>query len=425
MLDYKYIKQNTKEVTENLKQRGFLLDINLLSELDVKRASFQKELEALQNARNKSSKEIGLLKSQGKDITETLKQVSDFGDRIKELKDNLEFIKKEQSDYLLTVPNLLDSSVPYGKSEEDNQEIRTWGEIPEFDFEVKDHIELGEMGNGIDFNSAAKLSGSRFVVLRNRVAKLHRALAQFMLDLHSNKHGYEEVSVPLLVHTKMLEGTGQLPKFKEDQFYTTLNDQEFGLIPTAEVPLTNLVRDTIVDAKDLPLKFVSHSNCFRSEAGSYGKDTKGMIRLHQFEKVELVHICKKEDSFDELEKLIRNAEKVLQLLKLPYKVISLCSGDIGFGAMKTYDIEVWVPSQNKYREISSCSNCGDFQARRMLARYKDLSDSKDTQLLHTLNGSGLAVGRALVAVLENYQNADGTINVPDVLQPYMNGKTVV
>lgn len=425
MLDYKYIKQNTEEVIKNLQQRGFELDINLLSELDAKRGSLQKELESLQNARNKSSKEIGLLKSQGKDITNNLKEVSDFGDRIKELKDELEYIKTEFTNYLLTIPNLLDSSVPFGKSEDDNKEIRVWGKIPEFNFQVKDHIELGEMGNGIDFNSAAKLSGSRFVVLRNRVARLHRALAQFMIDLHSNEHGYEEVSVPLLVHTQMLEGTGQLPKFKEDQFYTNLNDQEFGLIPTAEVPLTNLVRDTIVDAKHLPLKFVSHSNCFRSEAGSYGKDTKGMIRLHQFEKVELVRICRKEESFNELEELVSHAEKVLQLLKLPYRVISLCSADIGFGAMKTYDLEVWLPSQNKYREISSCSNCGDFQARRMLARYKDLSDSKDTQLLHTLNGSGLAVGRTLVAVLENYQNEDGTINVPEALQPYMNGKTVI
>tara|TARA_R110002072_G_scaffold96697_2_gene212549 strand:+ start:1042 stop:2319 length:1278 start_codon:yes stop_codon:yes gene_type:complete len=425
MLDYKYIKQNTQEVIDNLKQRGFELDINLISEIDVKRASLQKELEALQSARNKSSKEIGILKSQGKDVTETLKQVSDFGDRIKELKDNLEIIKTEFLNYLLTIPNLLDKTVPYGKTEDDNKLIRTWGEIPKFDFQVKDHVELGEIGQGIDFKSAAKLSGSRFVVLRNRVAKLHRALAQFMLDLHCNEHGYEEVSVPLLVNLEMLEGTGQLPKFKEDQFYTNLNNQEYGLIPTAEVPLTNLVRDSILSSKDLPLKFASHSSCFRSEAGSYGKDTKGMIRLHQFEKVELVHICRKEDSFDELEKLIKNAEKVLQLLKLPYKVIALCSGDIGFGAAKTYDIEVWVPSQNKYREISSCSNCGDFQARRMLARYKDLSDSKDTQLLHTLNGSGLAVGRALVAVLENYQNSDGSINVPEILQPYMNGKTVI
>jgi len=415
MLDPKLLRQDPQQLVDVLATRGYQLDVVKLTEIEQKRKLLQVETEQLQNQRNTLSAKIGQAKRQGEDVDELMAQVEQASELLKknqtQLSDLQESIKKTQ----LEIPNLPHDSVPVGKDEEDNLEIRRWGDIPEFDFEPKDHVELG--AQQMDFQLGAKLTGSRFVVLSGLIAKLHRALSQFMLDLHVSEHGYQEVYVPYIVDQNSLLGTGQLPKFEEDQF-SLASDQGWYLIPTAEVPLTNIVREQIVEAKNLPLKFVSHTPCFRREAGSYGRDTRGMIRMHQFDKVEMVNIVHPEKSYQALEELTQSAEKVLQLLELPYRTIVLCTGDMGFSAAKTYDIEVWLPSQNTYREISSCSNCEDFQARRMQARMKN-SETKKPVYLHTLNGSGLAVGRALVAVVENYQNIDGSITIPDVLKPYI------
>ncbi|MCW9028472.1 MAG: serine--tRNA ligase, partial [Kangiella sp.] len=397
------------------------LDVEQYNTLEEERKAIHVETQELQNERNSSSKSIGQAKARGEDIQPLLDQVADLGTKLDAAKERLNQVMTQLDEIHYGIPNLLDDSVPEGKDESENLEIRRWGEPRQFDFEPKDHVEVGEALNGLDFASAAKIAASRFIVKKGLVAKLHRALIQFMLDLHSKEHGYEEVYVPYMVNAESLTGTGQLPKFEEDLFKAqgkNQDDRPLYLIPTAEVPVTNLVRDEIVEADQLPLQFVAHTPCFRSEAGSYGRDVRGLIRLHQFEKVELVHMTKPEDSMGALERLISHAEKVLQLLELPYRVVTLCSGDIGFGATKTYDIEVWLPSQNTYREISSCSNTGDFQARRMQARWRNPETGKP-ELLHTLNGSGLAVGRTLVAILENYQNADGSINIPEALKPYL------
>ncbi len=421
MLDPKLLRTDIDAVAKNLAKRGFELDVEQYNKLEEERKAIQVETQELQNERNSSSKSIGQAKARGEDIQPLLDQVADLGSKLDTAKERLNQVMTQLDEIHYGIPNLLDDSVPEGKDESENVEIRRWGEPRQFDFEPKDHVEVGEALNGLDFASAAKIAASRFIVKKGLVAKLHRALIQFMLDLHSKEHGYEEVYVPYMVNAESLTGTGQLPKFEEDLFKAqgkNQDDRPLYLIPTAEVPVTNLVRDEIVEADQLPLQFVAHTPCFRSEAGSYGRDVRGLIRLHQFEKVELVHITKPEDSMDALERLISHAEKVLQLLELPYRVVTLCSGDIGFGATKTYDIEVWLPSQNTYREISSCSNTGDFQARRMQARWRNPETGKP-ELLHTLNGSGLAVGRTLVAILENNQNADGSINIPEALKPYL------
>lgn len=421
MLDPKLLRTDIDAVAKNLAKRGFELDVEQYNKLEEERKAIQVETQELQNERNSSSKSIGQAKARGEDIQPLLDQVADLGSKLDAAKERLNQVMTQLDEIHYGIPNLLDDSVPEGKDESENLEIRRWGEPRQFDFEPKDHVEVGEALNGLDFASAAKIAASRFIVKKGLVAKLHRALIQFMLDLHSKEHGYEEVYVPYMVNAESLTGTGQLPKFEEDLFKAqgkNQDDRPLYLIPTAEVPVTNLVRGEIVEADQLPLQFVAHTPCFRSEAGSYGRDVRGLIRLHQFEKVELVHITKPEDSMDALERLISHAEKVLQLLELPYRVVTLCSGDIGFGATKTYDIEVWLPSQNTYREISSCSNTGDFQARRMQARWRNPETGKP-ELLHTLNGSGLAVGRTLVAILENNQNADGSITVPEALKPYI------
>ncbi len=415
MLDPKLLRQNPEQLVDVLATRGYQLDVKKLQELELQRKSLQVETEQLQNQRNTFSAQIGKAKRDGLDAADLMQKVELVSESLKKNQTELNIVLQQLKDTALEIPNLPHESVPVGKDENDNVEIRRWGDIPEFDFEVKDHVELG--AEQMDFQLGAKLTGSRFVVLSGLVAKLHRALAQFMIDLHVREHGYQEIYVPYIVDQHSLQGTGQLPKFEEDQF-SLASDQGWYLIPTAEVPLSNLVREQIVDTAQLPMKFVSHTPCFRREAGSYGKDTRGMIRMHQFDKVEMVNIVHPDLSYQALEDLTQAAEKVLQLLELPYRTIVLCTGDMGFGAAKTYDIEVWVPSQNTYREISSCSNCEAFQARRMQARMK-IADKK-TEFLHTLNGSGLAVGRALVAVLENYQNSDGSITVPDVLKPYIN-----
>ncbi|HEY9031735.1 MAG TPA: serine--tRNA ligase [Kangiella sp.] len=421
MLDPKLLRTDIDAVAKNLAKRGFELDVEQYNKLEEERKAIQVETQELQNQRNSSSKSIGQAKARGEDIQPLLDQVADLGSKLDAAKERLNQVMTQLDEIHYGIPNLLDDSVPEGKDENENVEIRRWGEPRQFDFEPKDHVEVGEALNGLDFASAAKIAASRFIVKKGLVAKLHRALIQFMLDLHSKEHGYEEVYVPYMVNAESLTGTGQLPKFEEDLFKAqgkNQDDRPLYLIPTAEVPVTNLVRDEIVEADQLPLQFVAHTPCFRSEAGSYGRDVRGLIRLHQFEKVELVHITKPEDSMDALERLIGHAEKVLQLLELPYRVVTLCSGDIGFGATKTYDIEVWLPSQNTYREISSCSNTGDFQARRMQARWRNTETGKP-ELVHTLNGSGLAVGRTLVAILENNQNADGSINIPEALKAYI------
>ena len=421
MLDPKLLRNDIDAVAANLAKRGFELDVATYQKLEDERKKIQVETQELQNERNTSSKSIGQAKARGEDIQPLLDQVADLGKKLDAAKERLNEVMVQLDDMLAGIPNLLDDSVPEGKDENDNLEVRRWGAPKEFSFEPKDHVEIGEGLGGIDFASAAKISASRFVVKKGFVAKLHRALIQFMLDLHSKEHGYEEIYVPYMVNAESLTGTGQLPKFEEDLFKAQGKNQDgkqLYMIPTAEVPVTNLVRDEIIESDDLPLKFTAHTPCFRSEAGSYGRDVRGLIRLHQFEKVELVHMTKPQDSMQALEELIGHAEKVLQLLELPYRVVNLCSGDIGFGATKTYDIEVWLPSQNTYREISSCSNTGDFQARRMQARWRNPETGKP-ELLHTLNGSGLAVGRTLVAILENYQNEDGTIDIPEALKAYM------
>ena len=378
------------------------------------------ETQNLQNEKNQNAKAIGKAKAQGEDIQPLLDAVADLGDKLKAAETRLDEIQGKLNDILMGIPNILHQDVPDGKDEADNQETRRWGEPGEYDFAVKDHVDLGESLDQLNFDTASKIAGSRFNVMFGGIARLHRALTQFMLDTHTQKHGYTEVYVPYLVNADSLRGTGQLPKFEEDLFKLE-TDPPFYLIPTAEVPVTNIVRDTIVEAKDMPLRFVCHTPCFRSEAGSYGKDTRGMIRQHQFDKVELVQVVQPEKSYEALEELTSHAEAILQALELPYRVVTLCAGDTGFSAAKTYDLEVWLPGQEKYREISSCSNFEDFQARRLMARWRDSSQKQKPELVHTLNGSGLAVGRAMVAVMENYQQNDGSIAIPKVLQPYMNG----
>ena len=417
MLDPKLIRNELETVAEKLKKRSFDLDIVNIRALEEQRKSLQIDTEKLQNDRNIRSKNIGKAKAAGEDIAPLLEEVESFKIKLEEKKQALAEVQEAFDNILHAVPNLPDDKVPEGLDESANVEIRSWGEPRQYDFEVLDHLDLGERGEALDFARAVKITGSRFVLMRGEIARLHRALIQFMLNLHSEEHNYTEVYVPFMVNKESLFGTGQLPKFEEDLFKLE-GEQEYYLIPTAEVPVTNIARDEILDESSLPLKYVCHTPCFRSEAGSYGKDTRGMIRQHQFEKVELVQVVKAGDSERAHEELTSHAEKVLQLLELPYRTVILCAGDLGFGAKLTYDIEVWLPGQNTYREISSCSNYGDFQARRMQTRYRN-SERGKPELVHTLNGSGLAVGRTLLAVLENYQNADGSVNVPEVLQPFM------
>lgn len=423
MLDPKFLRNELETTAEQLARRGYILDVDRLTQLEEKRKSLQVATEELQASRNSISKSIGQAKARGEDTAPIMAQVGDLGSQLDAKKQELAELLEEINGIAMSMPNLPDESVPSGQDESENVEVRRWGTPKTFDFEVQDHIDLGEQLGGLDFKSAVKITGSRFIVMKGQLARLNRAIGQFMLDLHTTEHGYTEAYVPLLVNEASLLGTGQLPKFGEDLFHTkpaTEEGQGLSLIPTAEVPLTNLARDTIIDEADLPVKLTAHTPCFRSEAGSYGRDTRGIIRMHQFDKVELVKLAKPEDSMDELDALTLDAEKVLQKLDLPYRTVVLCTGDMGFGAAKTYDIEVWLPAQNTYREISSCSNMKDFQARRMQARYRANGEKKPA-LLHTLNGSGLAVGRTLVAIIENYQNADGSITVPEVLRPYMGG----
>ena len=423
MLDPSLLKNDIDNTAEALVSRGYNLDVDAFKALEGRRKEQQTLTESLQAKRNARSKEIGRAKAEGEDIQPLLEEVAGLSDKIKQAEAALNQILVELEDLQSAIPNLPHESVPLGKSEDDNLEIRRWGEPKPYPFKPKDHVDLGQKLGLIDFDLGAKLTGSRFVVMKGAVAQLHRALIQFMLDLHTDDHGYTEVNVPYLVNSESLYGTGNLPKFEIDLFAVN-SDPQYYLIPTAEVPVTNFVRNTIVDESDLPLQMVAHTPCFRSEAGSYGKDTRGMIRQHQFEKVELVQIVKPENSYDSLESLTGHAEKVLQLLELPYRVVVLCTGDMGFGAAKTYDIEVWLPGQERYREISSCSNLEAFQARRMAARWRNPESGKP-ELVHTLNGSALAVGRTLVAVVENYQQEDGTITIPDVLRKYMRNKKTI
>lgn len=423
MLDPKLFRTDIETTAALLAKRGYVLDTALLSQLEERRKEFQVKTQELQNQRNTRSKSIGQAKARGEDIQPLLAEVSQLGEQLEAAKEEQNQVLAQIDTIVSAIPNIVHESVPHGASEDDNVEVRRWGTPKTFDFEVKDHVDLATaLDKGLDFESGAKLAGTRFAVMRGNIAKLHRALAQFMLDVHSEEHGYQEMYVPYLVNHDSLYGTGQLPKFGEDLFHTDLANRQFSLIPTAEVPLTNLVRDEIIEESELPMKMCAHTPCFRSEAGSSGRDIRGLIRQHQFDKVEMVQIVKPEDSFTALDELTGHAEKILEKLELPYRTVVLCTGDIGFSATKTFDIEVWLPAQNTYREISSCSNMGDFQARRMQARYRS-SESNKPELLHTLNGSGLAVGRTLVAILENYQQADGSINVPTVLQPYMKGLT--
>jgi seryl-tRNA synthetase len=425
MLDPNLLRSNPAELADRLRAtRGFELDVPALEALETSRKQIQIRTQELQNLRNTRSKQIGMLKAKGEDVSAVMAEVAGFGEELKASEVDLERIRSQIEAIASGIPNLPDASVPAGSDEHGNVEQHRWGSPRAFDFEVKDHVELGARHGWLDGETAAKLSGSRFTVLRGQLARLHRALAQFMLDLHSGEHGYEETNVPVIVNADSMRGTGQLPKFEEDLFSTQLGEHKRYLIPTSEVPLTNIVRDDILDAERLPLRMTAHSMCFRSEAGSGGRDVRGMIRQHQFEKVELVSISKPEESDAEHQRMTRCAEAVLEKLGLPYRRMLLCSGDMGFGATKTYDLEVWLPSQNTYREISSCSNCGDFQARRMQARWRNPATGKP-ELVHTLNGSGVAVGRALIAVMENYQNADGSIVVPDVLRPYMGGAACI
>ncbi|MGE8504533.1 MAG: serine--tRNA ligase [Pseudomonas sp.] len=425
MLDSKLVRTQLTEIAERLATRGFALDVARFEALESQRKSVQVRTEQLQAERNSRSKSIGQAKARGEDIAPLLAEVDQMGSDLEAGKRELDAIQNELDNLLLNIPNLPHESVPVGADEDGNVEVARWGTPRSFDFEIKDHVALGEQHGWLDFETAAKLSGARFALLRGPIARLHRALAQFMINLHTGEHGYEEAYTPYLVQAPALQGTGQLPKFEEDLFKIGREDQaDLYLIPTAEVSLTNIVAGEILDAKQLPLKFVAHTPCFRSEAGASGRDTRGMIRQHQFDKVEMVQIVEPSKSFEALEGMTANAERVLQLLELPYRKLALCTGDMGFSAVKTYDLEVWVPSQDKYREISSCSNCGDFQARRMQARYRNPETNKP-ELLHTLNGSGLAVGRTLVAVLENYQQVDGSIRVPEVLKPYMGGIEVI
>ena len=422
MLDPKIVRANPEEIAALLSKKGFQFPLERFLELEEQRRTLQVETEQLQNERNTRSKSIGQAKASGQDIAPLLAEVGQLGEKLDQAKAALQALQQSLDDLLLGIPNLPDASVPEGASEDDNVEVRRWGTPASYEFDVKDHVALGERDAILDFESAAKITGSRFAVMKGGLARLHRALAQFMLNTHVSDHGYMEINTPFMVNADSLMGTGQLPKFEEDLFKLPFGDRSYYLIPTAEVPLTNMARDQILDAASLPLKMVAHTPCFRSEAGASGRDTRGMIRQHQFEKVELVHLVEPSRSMDALEDLTGHAERILQLLELPYRVVSLCGGDMGFGAAKTYDIEVWLPGQQKYREISSCSNMTDFQARRMLARWRNPETGKP-ELLHTLNGSGLAVGRTLVAVMENHQQADGRIKVPEVLLPYMGGLT--
>ena len=419
MLDPKRVRTQTEEIARRLAIKNFEFDVATFERLEESRRAIQVRTETLQSEQNKRSKSIGKAKAAGEDIQPLLEEVDNLKRQKAEAEDELRSVQESLNAFFAGIPNLPDEDVPAGKNEDDNVETRLWGTPREFDFEPKDHVALGEDLKGLDFEKASQLAHSRFAVMRGQLARLHRALAQFMLDLHTEEHGYTEAYVPYLVNANTLFGTGQLPKFEEDLFRTA-GDNPLYLIPTAEVPATNLVSDTILDDAELPLRLVCHTPCFRSEAGSYGRDVRGMIRQHQFDKVELVQVVRPEDSGKALEQLTGHAEKVLQLLELPYRVMTLCGGDMGFSAAKTFDLEVWLPGQGKYREISSCSNTRDFQARRMQARWRNPETGKP-EPVHTLNGSGLAVGRAMIAVMENYQQADGSILVPEVLKPYMRG----
>jgi seryl-tRNA synthetase len=431
MLDSKYLRGEIDYAATRLATRNFKLDVDKLNGLEEQRRELQIKTQDLQAKRNSLSKSIGIAIQKGEDVSAIKEQVKKIGEELVDVKAKQDAVLQGINTYALTVPNLPDESVPVGKDESENVVVRVVGTPRVCDFEPKDHVALGEGLGELDFDNARKISGARFALMRGPIARLHRALAQFMLDLHTEKHGYSECYVPYLVNHDSLYGTGQLPKFAEDLFHTSLDgnadgdnvNRKFCLIPTAEVPLTNIVRDTILDIKDLPLKVTAHTPCFRSEAGSAGRDTRGLIRMHQFDKVEMVQVVHPDHSWEALEQLTSDAEDVFKQLNLPYRVMALSTGDMGFSSAKTYDLEVWIPAQNTYREISSCSNCTDFQARRMQARFRDV-DGK-TRLVHTLNGSGLAVGRCLVAVMENYQQADGSIVVPEVLRKYMNGLEVI
>lgn len=426
MIDPKLLRQDLTELKHKLAKRGYELDIDFWQQMESERKSLQVLTEDLQAKRNAGAKQVGVLKKNGEDASELLAQMQAVSGDIKKAEEDLKALQDKINEAALQIPNIPADDVPVGESEEDNVEVRKWGTPRQFDFEIKDHTDVGEGLGQLDFAAAAKLTGSRFNVLTGQLAQLHRALIQFMLNTHTVKYGYTECYVPYIVNSDSLKGTGQLPKFEEDLFKLTnhTNNEEMGfyLIPTAEVPMTNLVRGERLEASQLPLKFTAHTPCFRSEAGSHGRDTRGLIRQHQFEKVEMVNIATAEQSDELLEKMTAQAEYILQQLELPYRVVKLCTGDMGFSALRTYDIEVWVPSQDTYREISSCSNCGDFQARRMGTRVKD---GKKTELAHTLNGSGLAVGRTLLAIMENHQNADGSITIPEVLRPYMGGAETI
>jgi seryl-tRNA synthetase len=422
MLDPALLRSRLAETAARLKEtRGFELDVSAVESLETERKRLATETQELQNLRNTRSKAIGQAKAKGEDTAPLMAEVAGIGDKLKANEAVLAEVQAKLADIALGIPNIPHESVPLGKDETENAEQLRWGTPRAFDFEVKDHVDLGARHGWLDADAGARLSGARFTVLRGQLARLHRALAQFMLNLHTGEHGYLECNVPLIVNAETMQGTSQLPKFEEDLFATQVGDSKRYLIPTAEVALTNLVADSIVEADALPMRLTAHSMCFRAEAGSYGRDTRGMIRQHQFEKVEMVQIAAPGQSHAQLEEMVGHAEKVLQLLGLPYRKVLLCTGDMGFAAVKTYDLEVWLPSQDTYREISSCSNCGDFQARRMQARWRNPETGKP-ELVHTLNGSGLAVGRTLVAVMENYQNADGSITVPEVLRPYMGGQ---
>jgi seryl-tRNA synthetase len=424
MLDPKILRNNCDDVAKELSRRvGFKLDVDLYNSLEQKRHKLQDNVQSLQAIRNSNSKAVGMAKAKGENAAELLDATKSINADLKQAEVDLNEVAGKMKDLQLSLPNLLHADVPYGESENDNIVLRHWGKPKEFDFDVKDHVALGEQSGLLDMERAAKLSGARFVVLKRGLARLQRALAQFMLDTHVDEHGYNELYVPYLVHDGALIGTGQLPKFAADHF-SIVGESRLHLIPTAEVPITNMHSGEIIAYEDLPIKYVAQTPCFRSEAGSYGRDTRGMIRVHQFEKVEMVHLSLPEKSYDALELLTSHAEKILQKLELPYRVVQLCSGDTGFSSAKTYDLEVWLPGQNLYREISSCSNCTDFQARRMKLRYRD-PYTKKPALLHTLNGSGLAVGRALVAIMENYQDEAGMVKIPEVLVPYMQGEKII
>lgn len=421
MLDPKLLRNETDTVAEVLAKRGYGLDVAAYRALDEERRSLQQQVETLQSERNRVARAIGQGKARGDDVSALMAETREAGDQLRGAEQRLDGVRDQLDRWHLDMPNLPDAGVPIGQGEDGNVEVRRWGQPPAFAFTPRDHVDLGAALGGLDFETAARITGSRFVVMRGAIARLHRALIRFMIDLHTDEHGYEEVNVPYIVHADSLRGTGQLPKFQEDLF-ALAGESPYFLTPTAEVPVTNLVRGRLLGASELPQRFVCHSPCFRSEAGNYGKDTRGMIRQHQFEKVELVHIVPADASEEALELLTAHAETVLQRLDLPYRVMLLCTGDMGFSAARTYDLEVWLPAQNTYREISSCSNCTDFQARRMQARRRH-PDTGKPELVHTLNGSGLAVGRCLVAILENYQEADGRIRIPNALRPYMAGHT--